>query len=66
MINTELKKSQVQFDCDSCGGLVEKEAPYWMLEFEAVGKIICICEDCGNDLQTDMNDDYSKFVDMER
>lgn len=67
MINTVFKRLNESFICDGCGAVIEAEAPAFNLNFEnsSIGEItLTICEDCGNNLQNDMADEYVEFVDL--
>jgi len=63
-MNITLSRTQAILKCDECGENIEQFAPYWSLEFDSVFKDITLCEDCGNHLNNDMDDEYSEFVDM--
>lgn len=51
-------------DCDSCGSTIRKEQAFFRLYFNNIDQTIHICEDCGNNMQNDMSDEYCKFVDL--
>ena len=48
-------------DCESCGSEIREQQPFFELYFKEIGQTVHICEDCGNDLQNDMSDEYCRF-----
>ena len=61
------KRSYVnKFQCDDCGKIVVKEEPHFNIEFELEENIVFLCEDCGNELQNNLSQEYKKFVDLEK
>lgn len=58
-----LKKSKLIL-CDACMNDIKAEQPHFSLFLDAIGQGISLCEDCGNNLQNDMSEEYSKFVDL--
>jgi NAD-dependent SIR2 family protein deacetylase len=65
-MEVEFKRSCTSWECDECGTKVEKDAPYWYIEISNMGQVICLCEDCGNNLQNDMSDEYQRFIDKDK
>lgn len=65
MIEVQFKRfdGEYKVDCESCGDKIRKEQPFFQLYFKDIHQILHICEDCGNNLQNDMSDEYSRFVD---
>lgn len=65
MINVEFKRNNYVVICDGCGCEILSEAPSFRLDFgvqEGIAEqTICLCENCGNDVQNDMSDEYCKF-----
>ena len=43
---------------------IKEKQPFYELYFKKIYTTIKICEDCGQDLQNDMSDEYHKFVDL--
>lgn len=66
MIGVEFKRfsGEYRVDCESCGSKIIKEQPFFELYFKDIHQTIHICEDCGNNLQNNMSDEYCKFVDL--
>ena len=66
MLNTNFKRLEEEKVCCGCGALIEKEAPAFTIiqgEQHLNNIEIVLCEDCGNNLQNDMSDDYCMFND---
>ena len=63
MIKVDFLRSNSVRLCSSCGTMIEKEQPFFIFRFSNGYYNFCLCEDCGNDLQNDMNDEYQRFVD---
>ena len=66
MIDVQFKRFNMKYkvDCESCGGEIIKQQPFFELYLKDIHQTLHICEDCGNHLQNDMLDEYSKFVDL--
>lgn len=66
MIEVQFKRFNMKYevDCESCGSEIIKQQPFFELYFNNTHRRLYICEDCGNHLQNDMSDEYSKFVDL--
>lgn len=67
MIEVKFKRftGKYKIHCQSCGENIKEEQPFFELYFGSIYQTINICEDCGQDLQNDMSDEYHKFVDLE-
>ena len=66
MINAILDRCKVNFKCDGCGCEILEDAPYWCLDCEATINDMSICEDCGNELQNNLSQEYKKFIDLNK
>lgn len=65
MIHTSFKRSKNDVIlCEGCGTEIKIKQPHFEIYFDFTGVVIPLCEDCGNDLQNDMSDEYCKFVDL--
>lgn len=66
MIEVSMERSKWKQPCCGCNSIIEKEAPMFILyNIGGAMKIdIILCEDCGNNLQNDINDEYQKFVEL--
>ena len=67
MIEVQFKRftGKHKIHCESCGKDIKEKQPFFELYFKKIYTTINICEDCGQDLQNDMSDEYHKFVDLE-
>lgn len=64
-INVEFTRcNEKDLECDGCGFEIAKNQTMYKINFEARATEIFLCEDCGNDMCNDMNDEYSRFVDL--
>lgn len=63
MIEVRMYKSPVNQPCCGCNGKIRKDVPIFELRNigGAMKTDIILCEDCGNDLQNDIRDEYSRF-----
>lgn len=70
MIRVEFSRKEYKVECDGCKTIIESNAPSFIISLgvephEGMAEnIFCLCEDCGNDLQNDMADEYNRFVDL--
>ena len=66
MIEVQFKRftGKYKIHCESCGKDIKEKQPFYELYFKKIYTTIKICEDCGQDLQNDMSDEYHKFVDL--
>ena len=70
MIEVNFKRftGKHKIHCESCGKDIKENQPFFELYFKKIFKNIYVkinlCEDCGQDLQNDMSDEYHKFVDL--
>ena len=65
MVEVEFLRSNSIRVCPGCKMTIEKEQPFFIFRFNKNDGYnnFCLCEDCGNNLQNDMNDEYQRFVD---
>ena len=66
MIEVNFKRftGKHKIHCESCGKDIKEKQPFYELYFKNIYVKINLCEDCGQDLQNDMSDEYHKFVDL--
>lgn len=66
MIEVKFKRLDFKkgLPCDCCMSDIQIEQPHFEIYLDAIGQTIHLCEDCGNDLQNDMSDEYCKFIDL--
>lgn len=53
MIKVEIKKIDCTIKCHSCGNLIKKSNPVYILNINENNPFV-ICRDCGNGLQNDI------------
>lgn len=66
MIETEFIRSNAKKLCTGCKTFIETQQPFFIFRFNNSDRNFCLCEDCGHNLQNDMNDEYQRFVDMRK
>lgn len=71
MIHIEFGRKKYVVECEVCGIYIPIEAPSWDIRFgvlynDGAENVINLCEDCGNNLQNDMVDEYQRFIDLKK
>jgi hypothetical protein len=66
-----LRNNGLRRFCSACGCIIEDKQPMYSLtigihENPVENTHIRLCEDCGNDLNNDISEEYSKFVDLNK
>lgn len=63
-MHIELKRNDKERYCDNCNLEIQVEAVMGRIELSHCKGNFTLCEDCFNDMQNDMADEYCRFVDM--
>jgi len=63
-MNIKFERTPEISKCLECGEIIEQFAPCWYLEFEKGYIRVDLCEDCGNNLSNNMDEEYSEFVEL--
>lgn len=63
-MKVDFKRMSCNKSCYSCGDIIQEEAPAFVISFP--NECFILCKDCGNDMQNDMANEYSKFVDLKK
>ena len=65
MIDVKFERLNIDMTlCDGCLTEIRETQPHFAIDLDMIGRLIHLCEDCGNNLQNNMSDEYCKFVDL--
>lgn len=65
-MNVTISRAKIITICSDCGCEIIREQPVYKIDIEDVPQDIFLCEDCGNELQISLSNEYAKFVDLKR
>lgn len=64
-MNVIMKRAHTFTICNDCQCEIVREQPLYTIDI-GEEQAIDLCEDCGNELQVALSDEYTKFIDLKK